>query len=144
VLPGLQFLEERQKFLDLGFTFGDPVPGDPLFQQATLPEGWSKQPTDHSMWTKIVDDRGVERVEVFYKAAYYDRSAFMRLTNVGAGFVTEYLYADVKPVWDGRYTAEEREQALASCDRYAADSWASEENKAAASECRAAILAAAT
>jgi len=61
-----------------GVVFGDAVPGDPLFVNATLPEGWKKVATDHDMWSKLVDADGVERASIFYKAAFYDRDAFMR------------------------------------------------------------------
>lgn len=74
--------QARQEFFDLGFTLGPPLPSDPLFCLATLPPGWKKAPTDHSMWSRIVDDKGRERVSIFYKAAFYDRSAFMRLNTV--------------------------------------------------------------
>jgi predicted secreted protein len=30
------------------------------------------------MWSYIVDDEGTQRVAIFYKAAFYDRDAFMR------------------------------------------------------------------
>lgn len=62
----------------LGFTFGDAT--DELFRSATMPAGWSKHATDHAMWWKITDERGRERASAFYKAAFYDRRAFMRLT----------------------------------------------------------------
>lgn len=62
----------------LGFVLGPVTPDDPMFREATLPKGWRKLPTDHSMWSKIVDETGTERFEVFYKAAFYDRSAFIR------------------------------------------------------------------
>jgi hypothetical protein len=61
----------------LGFVLGERNDDDPLFRDATLPAGWSKQPTSHSMWSEIVDDRGVVRFNVFYKAAFYDRKAFL-------------------------------------------------------------------
>lgn len=57
---------EHQALIDLGFEFGDPV--DDLFREATLPEGWSKQGSDHDMWSYIVDADGQRRVSVFYKA----------------------------------------------------------------------------
>lgn len=69
-------------FEALGFTFGPPVDGDPLFRAATLPQGWSKQASDHDMWSYVVDERGRRRVAVFYKAAFYDRRAFMGLESV--------------------------------------------------------------
>jgi len=64
-------------FIRAGFTFGANV--DDVFRAATMPEGWSKQPTDHSMWSDIVDENGNKRGGIFYKAAFYDRSAHMRL-----------------------------------------------------------------
>lgn len=68
----------------LGFTFGAPDPADSLFCPATLPAGWKRQGSDHDMWSYIVDDRGVQRVAVFYKAAFYDRCAFARIEQPGS------------------------------------------------------------
>ena len=84
--------EPQEKFEALGFTFGDVVEGDPLFRQATLPEGWGREATDHSMHTSIVDERGIRRVSVFYKAAFYDRKASMNIVNVGREVAQKYLY----------------------------------------------------
>lgn len=69
----------RNVFLHLGFVFGDAVEDDPLFQHVTLPEGWYRKGSDHDMWSYLVDDEGNRRVAIFYKAAFYDRKAFMRL-----------------------------------------------------------------
>jgi len=66
----------------LGFVFGDEVPGDPLFQEVTLPAGWTREGTDHAMWSYICDETGRKRVAVFYKAAFYDRKAHMSLDQV--------------------------------------------------------------
>lgn len=65
----------------MGIVFGDIVEGDPIFQQATLPDGWSIKKTDHSMWTKLVDDQGTERASIFYKAAFYDRRALIHVNK---------------------------------------------------------------
>ncbi|MFC5791766.1 hypothetical protein ACFPPE_18090, partial [Agromyces tardus] len=35
-----------------------------------------------------------ERVAVFYKAAFYDRSAFFRTVNAGHGLASESVYSD--------------------------------------------------
>jgi len=80
-------------WLALGFTFGDPAPGDPLFVHATLPEGWEKRATDHSMGSVIVDTLGRERVSIFYKAAFYDRSAHMNLVGLH-WYVTKHVEYD--------------------------------------------------
>ena len=63
-----------------GAKFVCVVPDDPMFQVVELPKGWKKVATDHSMWSKLVDDKGRERASIFYKAAFYDRSAHMSLS----------------------------------------------------------------
>lgn len=68
---------QRPMFEAAGFAFGDAV--DEVFQSATLPLGWTRKATDHSMHSDILDGRGRRRVEVFYKAAFYDRRADARL-----------------------------------------------------------------
>ncbi|WP_155054544.1 hypothetical protein [Streptomyces blattellae] len=75
-------------FEALGFTFGKPDARDPLFRPATLPEGWKREASDHDMWSYLVDQLGRRRVAIFYKAAFYDRRAFMSL-NTLFGYVTE-------------------------------------------------------
>lgn len=61
-----------------GLTFGEPDTDDPLFCPATLPAGWTRKGSDHAMWSYILDEKGRERISIFYKAAFYDRSAHMR------------------------------------------------------------------
>lgn len=61
----------------LGFTLGEVHADDPMFRDATLPEGWSREGSDHAMWSYIVDERRFRRVSIFYKAAFYDRSAHL-------------------------------------------------------------------
>lgn len=65
-------------FEKAGVVFHDEVV-DGIFQRVTLPAGWKKVATDHSMWSKLVDDKGRERASIFYKAAFYDRSAHIGL-----------------------------------------------------------------
>jgi hypothetical protein len=91
--------EGDEPYLALGFTFGDPDPSDKMFRPATLPPGWSRKATDHSMWSKLVDELGRERVAIFYKAAFYDRSAFMRLESP-YGYLSSALYYDTGVVLD--------------------------------------------
>jgi hypothetical protein len=66
--------EELKK---LGFTFIGSE--DELFNKWKLPKGWKIIAADHNMWTFIVDDRGTVIIEIFYKAAFYDRRANMRM-----------------------------------------------------------------
>jgi hypothetical protein len=62
-----------------GVKFLGPVEGDDMFQYVEFPQGWKKVVTDHSMWSKLVDDKGRVRASIFYKAAFYDRRAHMGL-----------------------------------------------------------------
>lgn len=80
-------------WLELGFTFGEADPDDPLFMPATLPEGWKRQATDHSMGSVIVDTLGRERVSIFYKAAFYDRKAHMNLVGL-SWYVAKHVEYD--------------------------------------------------
>lgn len=68
---------KRHIFEAMGIQFGEPVPGDPMFLQATLPPGWTKQAMDHPTGSHLLDDQGRRRASIFYKAAFYDRSASM-------------------------------------------------------------------
>lgn len=58
-----------------GIEFGEVV--NDIFVEVKLPEGWEKAATDHNMWSHLVDDKGRRRAGIFYKAAFYDRSAHM-------------------------------------------------------------------
>lgn len=69
----------EQVLIDLGFVFLEED-GD-LFIKAVFPKGWKMKPTDHSMWNTIFDDKGRERISVFYKAAFYDRHAHLHLVR---------------------------------------------------------------
>lgn len=56
-----------------GFTFGDPEDG--IFTKATIPDGWKFSALGHAMWSDLLDAEGSKRASVFYKAAFYDRTA---------------------------------------------------------------------
>lgn len=70
----------EQDLTDLGFTLGEPVDGDPLFRRATLPAGWSRQGSEHALWSYLLDEQGCRRCSIFYKATFYDRRAFLSIT----------------------------------------------------------------
>jgi len=129
-------------FLAAGFTFGEPVAGDPMFRPATLPAGWTKTGSDHDMWSYILDERGRQRVAIFYKAAFYNRSAHMRLATV-AGYLQGHLYGDWDLESDDTWATPEAivEAALKAAanlqedvDRYTA--WLSEEANGRAAHAR--------
>lgn len=96
----LEFNHGKKSDLErFGVVFGEPI--DDLFQAVSLPPGWTKQATEHSMWSKLIDDEGRERASIFYKAAFYDRSAHISLAR-------RYSY-QVAPVsgWEGDYKKSE-------------------------------------
>lgn len=75
VLPTDCGSEDRKELEAAGVVFGEKVKGDEIFTHVKLPAGWKKQRTDHSMYTDLVDEKGAKRASIFYKAAFYDRSA---------------------------------------------------------------------
>lgn len=132
-------------FEALGFTFGEPLKDDPMFRPATLPPGWTKRGTDHDMWSRIDDELGRERVSIFYKAAFYDRSAFMRLVTV-EGYVSQCQYAGATPVADETWAtpasiveaalqaAQREAEEAATWQRHADEGYLPEESKKYAAE----------
>lgn len=67
----------REQFEAMGVVYHQPI--DDLFVAVTLPDGWQVKPTSHSMWSHLLDDKGRERASIFYKAAFYDRDAFISI-----------------------------------------------------------------
>jgi hypothetical protein len=142
LLPAKSNGNKLEDFEALGFTFGPVKENDPLFREATLPEGWTREGSEHAMWSYLVDERGIQRVSMFYKAAFYDRDAFMSIVNVGAKFVQNYIYTDTEngeiyPVWDERYNQDEMDSALYACHRALDDEWTPENRKAVYAQCLA-------
>lgn len=74
----LDLFPPRSVWESAGFVFHEPI--DDLFVSVTFPAGWTKRATDHSMWTDIMDAEGCRRGAIFYKAAFYDRSAAAHLS----------------------------------------------------------------
>lgn len=69
----LELRPSKEVWEAVGFTFGEKL--DEVFQSATLPPGWTREASDHSMLSYIKDEQGRRRAAVFYKAAFYDRRA---------------------------------------------------------------------
>lgn len=72
---------KHEEFEALGFKFGEVQTDDPMWREVTLPEGWSREGSNHAMWSFIVDERGYRRCSIFYKAAFYDRSAHIGIAR---------------------------------------------------------------
>lgn len=108
----------------LGIVRGEPVTGDPLFIHATLPAGWTRGSSEHAMHSFLLDERGVRRAAIFYKAAHYDRRADIRVVHVGSELASEAVYgsgpAALPDVWPV-LTDDERDEFRASLDDYRAD-----------------------
>lgn len=122
VLPFPAWNQSDADFEALGFTFGDKVPGDDLFREATLPAGWTRKGTEHAMHTEVLDERGIARVGVFYKAAFYDRRADMHIINVGHKVAQQWIYGDDKElVLHPALTAEEIADAKVGAEHYLVD-----------------------
>jgi hypothetical protein len=83
-LPTKGLLGEDRAFYEaMGIKIIEDEPGttsskDAMFCAVELPKGWKKEATDHAMWNNLVDDKGRVRATFFYKAAFYDREAFIR------------------------------------------------------------------
>lgn len=54
---------------------------DDIFINVKLPKDWKLIPTEHSMWNDLIDENKKVIAQVFYKAAFYDRSAHIQLVN---------------------------------------------------------------
>lgn len=123
-LPSEILHSTQADFEALGFVFREVVKGDPLFREVTLPEGWVREGSDHAMWSYLCDERGLRRVAVFYKAAFYDRKAHMSLQNVGYSASTDVLYGDstvaLPPKWDV-FTEGERAAFVSGIDAMTRD-----------------------
>ncbi|OPC84136.1 hypothetical protein B4N89_27290 [Embleya scabrispora] len=104
----------------LGITLGEPLADDPLFRPATLPDGWSREASTHDMHSHILDEHGRRRVHVFYKAAFYDRKAWMGAESVFS-YVTHCVGRHVKPIPDDAWATPE---ALHDAANQAAERWA--------------------
>lgn len=65
----------KQQYEKMGIIIVDEY--DDLFWNVELPEGWEIKATDHTMWNNLFDNKGRKRANLFYKAAFYDRDAFI-------------------------------------------------------------------
>lgn len=88
---GINERDAKHQYERMGITVIDKF--DDLFYNVTLPNGWKKESTDHSMWNNLLDEQGRIRATIFYKAAFYDRDAFI---NFERRYNTNYEPFDVK------------------------------------------------
>lgn len=104
---------------------------DDLFWNVRLPDGWEVKATDHAMWNELRDDKNRKRATFFYKAAFYDRSAFINFEtrfNIQATHISdnyndydEWRKSDLQgTVRDGEVIICQTRCVPATCD-YAED-----------------------
>ena len=65
----------KEQYKKMGIKIIDTY--DDLFWNVELPKGWTTRATEHPMWNELIDDKGRLRAKFFYKAAFYDREAFI-------------------------------------------------------------------
>jgi len=110
----------REQLESLGFVFGEAA--DDIFTYVQLPEGWKKVPTEHSMWSDLVDDKDRRRGGIFYKAAFYDRHAHMNLDrkiSCGQNYdVKEHVQYQVLSAGEVIY-----ETQPIACEQYSDEYW---------------------
>lgn len=70
-----------EQYKKMGIKVVENSEGDDLFVDVVLPKGWKLEFTDHSMWNSLIDNKGRERATIFYKAAFYDRDAFINFNQ---------------------------------------------------------------
>lgn len=111
-----------EQYAKMGIKVLTTSKGDDLFLGVKLPDGWKKQATEHSMWNKLIDNKGRERASFFYKAAFYDRSSFI---NFETRYYTTIKYLEEKNPkqdWDTARISEVRDRndnsVLFSTDKY--------------------------
>lgn len=92
---------------------------DDLFDKVKLPDGWTKKATDHSMWSELYDEKGRKRASMFYKAAYYDRSAHI-------GFNKRYT-AYYERFGDHDIDSSEKKKFVSTIKKDGVEIWRSEE-----------------
>ena len=101
----------REQLEQMGIVFGEDA--DDLFVNVRLPAGWKKVPTSHSMWSKLVDEQGRERAAIFYKAAFYDRSAHITLVHRFSYTIQPLCGHDADYDWN----TEPRVGIVTDCDK---------------------------
>lgn len=69
------------KYTEMGIKVIGQTSDDKLFIDVVLPNGWKLEPTGHAMWSNLVDSKGQEVASIFYKAAFYDRDAFINFAS---------------------------------------------------------------
>jgi hypothetical protein len=99
---GVNTKDAKTQYEKMGITVIDK--SDDLFYNVMLPNGWKKESTGHSMWNNLLDEQGRIRATIFYKAAFYDRDAFI---NFERRYNTAYEPFDISAAEGLSYSDEQ-------------------------------------
>lgn len=81
-LPVRMLPAVEEALLAAGVKLGPVVDDDPLFREAELPAGWSRQASGRDpVFSYLLDGSGRRRFKVFYKASPHDRKAHVSLAG---------------------------------------------------------------
>lgn len=73
-----EMIPNRRAYEDMGIHIRNDA--NDIFFSADYPKDWTIKPTNNPYYSLIIDNTGKERAQIFYKAAFYDKSAYIRLT----------------------------------------------------------------
>jgi hypothetical protein len=74
-------VDARTQYEKMGIKVIGKSKNDDLFFDVELPQGWVLNETCHSMHSELLDEHGRKRAGIFYKAAFYDRTADITFHN---------------------------------------------------------------
>lgn len=80
-IPRMFMGGKKEDLEAMGVKFLGETPGDDLFYDVELPEGWTKKKHDggNDYWTELRNEKEEVIAMIFYKAAFYDRKAHIRV-----------------------------------------------------------------
>lgn len=116
LLPARKIPADDAAWTALGIALGpEQAIGDRDFRPATLPGGWVHRYADDWWGGYLVDERGINRVEVLCAT----RDADMRILDVGEHYAVQAIYGtgELAGPWD-RLTGSERARAAAFTREY--------------------------
>lgn len=105
--------DAREVYQKLGFEVISQSNGDPLFLDVKMKNGFHVQPTDHPMWSDLVDNKGRARASIFYKAAFYDRDAFINPLKTRYNVERRHVRTDKQ--YESGYHRRNNEPILFDC-----------------------------
>jgi len=129
--------DPKEQYKKMGIKVIGQTEGDDLFLDVILPDGWRKEATDHSMWSKLVDHKGRTRASIFYKASFYDRDSFINFekryyssSDFNDNTIVHFVYDagtkerlfETEPIEQKYYEVEggreRNEKLLQQCDKF--------------------------